>query len=84
MKGKEQTLVPQTKVRFYEGYKGRQVPRSVQIGTREQFVVSVFSQKRIFDHEKNTVRETFRCLLDNRRLVEIEVGPDGKWNIRFD
>jgi len=64
-------------VRFYEGYKSRQVPRSVCIGKSEHLIVSVLSRKREFDQEKDMVFEIFRCKLDDGSLVEIKVGLHG-------
>jgi hypothetical protein len=69
-------------VRFYAGYKGEEVPRSVVVGSREFKIDEVLSRKRVLDRKSGRRMEIFRCKMEGER-VEIVKFESGEWSLSF-
>jgi hypothetical protein len=70
------------KIRFYEGYKTQEIPRSVIIGKHEFAVKKIFWRKRIRDQKTGQTLEVFKCRIDNQ-TVEITIRESGRFDIKY-
>jgi hypothetical protein len=69
-------------VRFYAGYKGEEIPRSVVVGSREFKIDEILSRKRVLDQKSGRRMEVFRCRMEGER-VEIVKFESGEWSLSF-
>ncbi|MDH4258136.1 MAG: hypothetical protein OEZ45_09190 [Candidatus Aminicenantes bacterium] len=69
-------------LRFYSGYKGKEIPRAVVIGGREFVIEEVVSQKRVLDQKTGKRFEVFDCRMEGQR-VKIKHFESGEWEISF-
>lgn len=69
-------------LRFYSGYKGKEIPRAVVIGSREFAIEEVVSQKRVLDQKSGKVIEVFDCRMEGK-AVKIKHFESGEWEISF-
>jgi hypothetical protein len=69
-------------LRFYSGYKGKEVPRAVVIGTREFKIEEIVSQKRVLDQTTGKKLEIFQCRMEGKRVKIIHF-ESGEWEISF-
>jgi len=67
----------EAKVEFYAGYKGDETPRAIVLEGRRIKVLSVRARSRVLDAATGSVRETWRCRLDDGRTVIVERLDDG-------
>jgi len=70
------------KLRFYEGYKGRETPRSVIIGTKEFLIEEILERKRVRNPETGKTIDVFTCKMDGKK-VRITLHELGKFEITF-
>jgi len=69
-------------LRFYSGYKGKEVPRAVVIGTREFKIEEIVSRKRVLDQTTGKKLEIFQCRMEGKRVKIIHF-ESGEWEIFF-
>ncbi len=69
-------------LRFYEGYKGKETPRSVIIGTREFKIERVLDRKRVRDERTGKSCDIFTCEMEGKR-VRLIVQDSGQFEISF-
>ena len=69
-------------IRFYEGYKGKETPRSVIIGNRELKIERVLGRKRVRDERTGKNTEVFTCELEGKR-VRLIIYESGKFEIVY-
>ena len=69
-------------LKFYSGYKGEEIPKSVVIGNREFIIEEIVSRKRVLDQKSGRRLEVFKCKMEGE-IVEITVFESGKWEILF-
>ena len=69
-------------LRFYSGYKGKEIPRAVVIGSREFVIEEVVSQKRVLDQKTGKRFEVFDCRMEGQK-VRIKHFESGEWEISF-
>ena len=69
-------------LRFYSGYKGKEIPRAVVIGTREFKIDEIVSQKRVLDQTTGKKFEVFQCRMEGKRVKIIHF-ESGEWEISF-
>ena len=69
-------------VRFYAGYKGEEIPRSVVIGSREFKIDEILSRKRVLDQKSGRRMEIYRCQMEGE-IVEIAKFESGEWSLSF-
>ena len=69
-------------LKFYSGYKGKEVPKSVVIGSREFIIEEIISRKRVLDQKSGRRFEVYKCKMDGE-IVKITVFESGKWEISF-
>lgn len=69
-------------MRFYEGYKKEETPRSIIIGDRELKIESILWRKRARDQKSGKAFEVFKCKIGDD-LVRITVDEAGKKEISF-
>ena len=69
-------------LRFYSGYKGKEIPRAIVIGSREFVIEEVVSQKRVLDQKTGKRFEVFDCRMEGQR-VKIKHFESGEWEIFF-
>jgi len=69
-------------LRFYSGYKGKEVPRAVVIGTREFKIEEIVSRKRVLDQTTGKRLEIFQCRMEGKRVKIIHF-ESGEWEISF-
>jgi len=60
------------KVEFYAGQRGDETPRAVVIDGRRLEVRQVLDRRRTLDAATGSIRETWRCRLEDGRSVTIE------------
>ncbi len=69
-------------LKFYSGYKGKEIPKSVVIGNREFIIEEIISRKRVLDQKSRRRLEVYRCKMEGE-IVKITVFESGKWEISF-
>jgi len=69
-------------LRFYEGYKGKETPRSVIIGNREFKIDRVLDRKRICGKKTGKKSEVFTCEIEGQR-VRIIIKDFGKFELIY-
>ena len=69
-------------LRFYEGYKGKETPRSVIIGSREFKIDRVLDRTRVCDGQTGKISSIFICEMGGMR-VRIAVRESGKFEITY-
>jgi len=69
-------------VKFYSGYKGEEIPRSVIIGEREFKIEEIIERKRVQDFKSGKRYEVFKCKMEGE-MVKIERYESGEWGISF-
>jgi len=69
-------------LRFYSGYKGKEIPRAVVIGTREFKIEEIVSRKRVLDQTTGKKFEIFQCRMEGKgvKIIHFE---SGEWEISF-
>ena len=70
------------KIKFYSGYKKKETPRAVVIGSREFPIEEVIWRKRILDSESGKTAEIFKCKIKGE-IVKISIYDSGEWSISF-
>lgn len=73
---------PSFQLRFYEGYKGKETPRSVIIGTKEFFIEKILERRRIRDPETGKTIEIFTCQMQDKK-VRITLHESGEFEMMF-
>ena len=69
-------------LRFYEGYKGKETPRSVIIGNREFKIDRVLDRKRIRDEKTGKKSEVFTCEMEEQK-VRLIIHDSGKFELIY-
>lgn len=69
------------KIRFYEGYKGRETPRAVIIGDKEFHVDHIFWRKRVQDPSGKS-HQIFKCSVEGK-TAKIILSEDGDIDLTF-
>lgn len=69
-------------LKFYSGYKGKEIPTAVVIGNREFNIEKIISRKRVLDQKSGKRFEVYKCKMGGDE-VEIRVFESGKWEISF-
>jgi hypothetical protein len=69
-------------LKFYSGYKGKEIPKAVVIGNREFNIEEIISRKRVLDHKSGRTFEIYKCKMKGE-IVEIKVFESGEWEISF-
>ncbi len=69
-------------LKFYSGYKGKEIPKSVVIGSREFIIEEIISRKRVLDQKSGRRFEVYKCKMEGE-IVKITVFESGKWEISF-
>jgi hypothetical protein len=69
-------------LRFYEGYKGKESPRSVIIGCREFKIDSILDRKRVLDARTAKSCEVFTCKIDGQK-VRLVIHDSGEFEITY-
>ena len=67
--------IPQ--IKFYSGYRGQEVPRSIIIEGKKHIIKKIKEQKRILDSETGEVFNRFVCQTDNK-IFSIKVPESGE------
>ena len=70
------------KIKFYSGYKKRERPRAIVIGSREFPIERIIWRKRILDNESGKMAEVFKCKIKGE-MVKIFIYDSGEWSISF-
>ena len=69
-------------LRFYEGYKGKETPRSVVIAGREFPIDRIFERKRIRDLQTGKNFEAFTCEMAGKK-VRLIIHDSGAFEIWY-
>ncbi len=69
-------------LKFYEGYKGKEIPRAVVIGNREFKIEEILERKRTLEHTTGETSEIFTCIMEGQP-VKISLHGSGKFEITF-
>ncbi len=73
---------PVFELRFYEGYKGRETPRSVVIGNKEFIIEKILERKRIHNSKTGKTIEVFVCKMKGQK-VRIVLQESGLFEIDY-
>ena len=65
------------KVQFYEGYKEKEIPRSVTIGGREIKILRILQRKRVIDDKTGEKKEIFTCETEEGQ-IRITISQSGE------
>jgi 2-oxoglutarate dehydrogenase complex dehydrogenase (E1) component-like enzyme len=79
---KKSTECARFEIRFYEGYKGREIPRAVVIGRREFKIDEILERKRALDHKTGESSEIFTCLMEGKP-VRITLYDSGRFDLTY-
>jgi hypothetical protein len=69
-------------LRFYEGYKGRETPRSVVLGNKELIIEKILERKRIRSPKTGKTIEVFICEMEGQK-VRIVLQESGLFAIDY-
>jgi len=69
-------------LRFYEGYKGRETPRSVVLGNKEFIIEKILERKRIRNPKTGKTIEVFVCKMKGQK-VRIVLQESGLFEIDY-
>ncbi len=69
-------------LRFYEGYKKKETPRSVVIGSREFRIDRVLDRKRVLNEQTGKKTELFTCEMEGQK-IRLTVHESGKFTITY-
>jgi hypothetical protein len=69
-------------LRFYDGYKGRETPRSVVIGNREFIIEKILERKRIHEPKSGKLIQVFVCETEGKK-IRISVQESGGFEFTF-
>ncbi len=69
-------------LRFHSGYKGKETPQSVIIGSRKFNIDEILWRKRVLDRKSGKRHEVFKCKMEGD-TVKIKVFESGEWEISF-
>ncbi len=69
-------------VECYAGHRRDETPRAVTLNGVRSEITAVLSRERIMDHASREVRESWRCRLDDGRIVVLERLSDGTWRAK--
>jgi len=69
-------------LKFYSGYRGKEIPKAVAIGNREFSIEEIISRKRVLDQKSGRRFEVYKCKMEGE-IVEIKVYESGEWEISF-
>ncbi len=69
-------------LKFYSGYKGEEIPKSIVIGSREFTIEKIISRKRVLDQKSGRRFEVYKCKMEGE-MVKITVFESGEWEISF-
>ena len=72
----------QFELRFYEGYKGKEMPRSVIIDNREFKIDKVLDRTRVCEERTGKISDVFTCEMGGQK-VRITVRESGKFEIAY-
>jgi hypothetical protein len=75
MKGKNPTP-PSFELRFHDGYRGQETPRSVIIGKREFKIRRVLERSRICDRMTGKISEIYTCEMEGQKVRITVLKPD--------
>jgi len=53
---------------FYDGYKGKETPRAVLIGSRQFKIDNILERKRVRDERTGRSSEVFTCKMEGQRV----------------
>jgi hypothetical protein len=70
------------KIRFSEGYKGREIPRSVVLGSKEFVIEHILERKRVQNSKTGMTSEVFLCQMEGQ-MVRITVQESGGFEIDY-
>ena len=82
VKNKEEEEKLIFEVKFYSGYKGEEIPRSVVVGDTEFDIEEIIERKRVVDQKTGKQYEVFTCKMKGE-IVKIEKFESGEWAISF-
>ena len=69
-------------VKFYSGYKGDEIPRSIIMGEREFKIEEIVERKRVVDQTSGKRCDVFICKMEGER-IKLERYESGEWGISF-
>jgi hypothetical protein len=58
-----------SRVKFYSGYKNRQIPRSIVTGGKEHIITNIKEQKRILNSKTGEIFNQFVCQADKKTFI---------------
>jgi hypothetical protein len=67
---------------FYEGYKGRETPRSIVLGKKELIIEKILERKRIHNSKTGKTTEVFICEMKGQK-VRIVLQESGLFEIDY-
>jgi hypothetical protein len=68
-------------VECYAGCQGEETPRAVVVAGKRFEVVAVLSRARHLDASTGLLRRTWRCRLDDGRIMTVDLLEDGAWSV---
>jgi hypothetical protein len=69
-------------LKFYDGYKGEETPKSLIIGNREFKIDKVLERKRVRDEQTGKKSEVFTCEMEGQR-VRLTIHDSGKFELTY-
>ncbi len=67
-------------LKYYSGYKGEEIPKSIVIGNHELIIEEIISRKRVLDQKSGKRFEVYMCKMEGE-IVKITIFESGKWEI---
>lgn len=74
---------PGAAVEFYAGSRGGETPRAVTIDGLRFEVRSILARERVLDAATGSVRDVWRCRLDDGRVAVVEFSEGGAGRVTF-
>ncbi|MFQ6037970.1 MAG: hypothetical protein ACE5LV_05060 [Candidatus Aminicenantales bacterium] len=69
-------------LRFYEGSRGKERPRSLVVGERQFEIDEILDQKRVLDTKTGKTTEVFTCRMGGQK-IRLTVHEDGTFEVFY-
>lgn len=71
------------RVKFHEGYRGKETPRSILIGNKEFLIKEILWRKRTLSEKSKKIEEVFKCKINGHTVKLTITDKKEEWSLTF-